>query len=397
MSECDELTPRRWAEAVVDLVALRENVKLLCSSSEDAAAWAVVKADAYGHGAVRVARAALEAGAAGLCVALTHEGVELRTAGIDAPILLLSQQPPEHADALIEHCLTPTVYTADGIDAVATAAQRAGVESVGVHVKIDTGMQRVGAKIDEADSIVSMVEVCPSTRLTGIFTHLAVADSLRPEHVDFTDGQIKRFGELLGRLDLDEGVVVHIANSAGTLARRRIDGQERHSWAVRLGIAMYGLTPGAGVDHLTEGLQPVMSLTARVSHLKEVREGSAISYGLRHHFDSETTVATVPLGYADGVPRRLWATGGEVLIAGRRCPIVGVITMDQLMVDVGPLVNDGVAVAVGDDVVLIGQQGNDMITADDWAESLDTIGYEIVCGISPRVPRVARHQTPSTP
>jgi len=397
VSSLDDLNPLRWAEAVIDLDALRHNVGLLRAAADGAEAWAVVKADAYGHGAERVACAALDAGASGLCVALTHEGVELREAGLAAPILLLSQQPPEHADSIVEQRLTPTVYTEVGVDAIAEAARRAGGEPVDVHVKVDSGMQRVGASIDDAESIVSAVRESPSLRLAGIFTHLAVADSAAPEHIEFTAMQADRFAELLGRLDLPDDVIVHLANSAGTLTRQRVDAQGRHPWAVRLGIAMYGLSPGEGVDHLTNGLRPVMSLIARVSHLKPVTSGTSISYGLRHRFERDTTVATVPLGYADGVPRRLWAAGGHVLVAGHRCPIVGVVTMDQLMVDVGALHDAGIDVAVGDEVVLIGRQGDEEISADDWAELLDTIGYEIVCGISLRVPRVARQQPPPTP
>lgn len=397
MTDRDELTPLRWAEASIDLDALRHNIGVLRAAADGADAWAVVKADAYGHGAERVARAALDAEAAGLCVALTHEGVELRRVGIEAPILLLSQQPPEHADSIVAHGLTPTVYTQTGLDAIAEAARCRGGDPVDVHVKVDSGMQRVGASIDEAESIVAAIRSDPTLRLAGIFTHLAVADSDSPEHVEFTTLQADRFAELLSRLDLPTDVVVHLANSAGTLTRRRIEAQGQYPWAVRLGIAMYGLSPGGGVDHLIGELRPVMSLTARVSHVKAVAAGTSISYGLRHRFERDTTVATVPLGYADGVPRRLWATGGEALIAGRRCPIVGVVTMDQLMVDVGGLSDVGVDVVVGDEVVLIGRQRGEEITADDWADLLDTIGYEIVCGISLRVPRVARRQPSSTP
>lgn len=397
MSPRDDPALLRWAQATIDLDALRHNVALLCDAADGADAWAVVKADAYGHGAERVARAALEAGASGLCVALTHEAVELRSVGIEAPILLLSQQPPEHADAIVEHGLTPTLYTIDAVEAIADAAGRAGGDPVGVHVKVDTGMQRVGASVDAAGSIVAAIEADPGLYLSGIFTHMAVADSSSPDHVDFTARQADRFAGLLAQLDLADDVVIHLANSAATLTRQRVDAQARHAAAVRLGIAMYGISPGEGVDHLSAELRPVMSLTARVTHIKPVAAGSAISYGLRHRFDRDTTVATVPLGYADGVPRRLSATGGEVLIAGHRCPIVGVVTMDQLMVDVGELDRTGVEVAVGDDVVLIGRQGADEIRADEWAQRLDTIGYEIVCGVSHRVPRVARHQTPPTP
>jgi alanine racemase len=180
---------------------------------------------------------------------------------------------------------------------------------------------------------------------------------------------------------------VHAANSAGGLAlvKARFD-------LVRAGIAIYGISPGPGVDHLAAALRPVMSLTARIGQVKHVAAGEHVSYGWRHRFESDTVIATVPIGYADGVPRRLGTLhdcrGADVLIGGRRCPIVGVVTMDQVMVDVGPDADS--AVAVGDEVVLIGRQGEHVVTADDWAQRLGTIGYEIVCGISARVPRHVR-------
>jgi alanine racemase len=211
-----------------------------------------------------------------------------------------------------------------------------------------------------------------------VFTHLAMADEPTDE---FTDVQLSRFDAVLESMPLAPGVLVHAANSAGALAHPAA----RRSF-VRAGIAIYGISPGPGVDGMCGELRPALALKARVSHVKRVSAGSRISYGLRHTFERDSTVATVPIGYADGVPRRLFAAGGEVLIGGRRRRIVGVITMDQLMVDVG---DD--TVTVGDEVVLIGGNdgvdGADRIRAEHWAELLDTIGYEIVCGIGGRVPR----------
>ena len=347
----------------------------------------VVKANGYGHGALEVARAALDAGAGGLCVALVHEGVELRRGGIDAPILVLSEQPPDAASVIVANDLTPTVYTDGFIDALAAAALAAGCSDRPVHVKVDTGMQRVGAQPEAVTALVERIgEHSPMLRLGGVFTHLAVADEPGDE---FTALQLGRFDEVLTTLGLAEDVAVHAANSAGALAHPAA----RRSF-VRAGIAVYGISPGHGVDDLCHDLRPALSLRARVSFVKTVRAGSRISYGLRHTFDRDTTVATVPIGYADGVPRRLSSTGGEVLVAGRRRPIVGVVTMDQLMVDCGPGAGvDGGPVAVGDEVVLIGEQdgpeGVQRIRAEDWADRLGTIGYEIVCGIGTRVPRRA--------
>jgi alanine racemase len=378
----------RWAWADIDLDAVRHNVGVLRDTVAPSEVWAVVKANGYGHGAIAMARAAVEAGAAGLCVALVEEGIELRHAGVDSPILVLSEQPADTAGAFVHNDLTATVYS-EGF--VATLAAAAGGRShVAVHVKIDTGMQRVGAHPDDAATVVrAILDRAPTLRLAGVFTHLAVADEPADE---FTATQLQRFDEVLDRLRLDPGlpddVAIHTANSAGALAHPAA----RRS-LVRAGIAVYGVSPGHGVDDLCGELRPAMSLRARVSFVKPVAAGSRISYGLRHTFERDTIVATVPIGYADGVPRRLSATGGEVLIGGRRCPIVGVVTMDQLMVDCGPVGNGRDTVRPGDEVVLIGSQegpaGREHIAAEDWADRLGTIGYEIVCGIGTRVPRRA--------
>jgi alanine racemase len=337
--------------------------------------WAVVKADGYGHGAVDVARTAIAAGAEGLCVALVQEGIDLRRAGIDAPILLLSEQPPQAAPHIVGYRLTPTVYERTFLDAI-VAEHPVGLP---VHLKIDTGMQRVGAHPHAAPSLASAItERAPAVRLAGMYTHLAVADDRDDDAVEFTDRQLASFAKVVDQLP--RVPVVHAANSAAALSR-----PDARLSLVRAGIAIYGISPGPGVDALCTDLRPAMEFKALVSFVKQVRAGSRISYGLRHRFDRDTTVATIPVGYADGVPRRLSDVGGEVLVDGRRCPIVGVVTMDQLMVDCGDL-----DVRVGDEVTLIGQQGDERIRAEDWARALDTIGYEIVCGVSHRIPRVPR-------
>jgi len=358
----------RWAWAEVDLDAIAHNVGVLRRAAAPAAVWAVVKADAYGHGLLPVARTAIRAGCEGLCVALTSEGVALRDAGVDAPILVLSEQPPEDAAAIVSHRLTPTVSTADGIDALAAQRDR----GVDVHLKIDTGMHRVGAAPADARRLAERVDAAgPWLRLAGIFTHLAIADE--PDD-PYTAEQLARFDEVLAALPTVP--VTHAANSAAALAHPHA----RRS-LVRAGIAVYGISPGPGVDHLCGELRAAMALKARVSFVKRVGAGARISYGLRHTFAAETTVATLPIGYADGVRRGL-SGAGVVLIGGRRRPITGVVTMDQLMVDCG---ND--PVRPGDEAVLIGAQGVERITAEDWAGLLGTIGYEVVCGISGRVPR----------
>lgn len=370
----------RWAWAEIDLDAIAHNVRVLRDRAAPAAVWAVVKANGYGHGAIDVAEAAVSAGAEGLCVALVQEGIELRRAGIDAPILVLTEQPDDAAADIVAHDLTPTVYRRTFLDAL-VAEQPVDLP---VHLMVDTGMQRVGTHPHAAASVAAAIaQRAPALRLEGVYTHFAIADDCHPDAIEFTDGQLAKLGRVLEQLPPIP--MVHAANSAAALARR-----DARLSMVRTGIAVYGISPGPGVDHLCGDLRPAMELKARVSFVKQVRSGSRISYGLRHRFDRDTTVATIPIGYADGVPRRLHAVGGTVLIGGRRCPIVGAVTMDQLMVDC-----DDHDVRVGDDVTLIGSQvtpdgSTERISAEDWAAALDTIGYEIVCGISPRVPRVLR-------
>lgn len=359
----------RWAWAEVDLGAIRHNVELLCSTAAPAEVWAVVKANGYGHGTNEVARAALLGGAVGLCVALVQEGVALRDAGFDCPILVLSEQPASELASALSHRLDLTVYSYAQLDAIAALDAR----DHPVHLKIDTGMRRVGADAQDALGLAAAIAGSTAVRLAGICTHLATADEPSDPA---TASQIEAFNDVLTALTVggSHAPLVHAANSAATIALPQIRFD-----MVRVGIAIYGISPGPALDQLAAALRPALSLRARVSHVKRVRAGDRISYGLKHRFDSDTTVATLPIGYADGVPRRLSA---DVLIGGRRRAIVGVVTMDQLMVDCG---DD--AVAIGDDAVLIGRQGDESISASEWADRLGTIGYEVVCGISARIER----------
>ena len=372
------MSERAWAE--VDLDAVRHNVALLVQRCAPAAVCAVVKADGYGHGAVVVARAALEAGATWLAVALVEEGAALREAGIAAPVLLLSEPPADAMGAVLAARLTPTLYTAGGVAAAAGAVAR-GRPPVGVHLKVDTGMHRVGADPDQVVGLARAVVGARGLRLDGLWTHLAVADE--PAQDDFTAEQVARFEEVRDALAA-EGIspgLLHAANSAAALAHpaARYD-------LVRCGIAVYGHVPGPALEG-TADLRPALSLKAGVSLVRRLGAGERLSYGRRYAVaEPGSVVATVPLGYADGVPRRLAAVGGEVLVGGRRCPIAGTVTMDQIMVDCGP----DAAVAPGDEVVLLGCQGGEEIPAGEWARRLDTIVYEVVCGVGPRVPRVVR-------
>lgn len=365
-----------WAE--IDLAAIRHNVRTLVERCTPADVCAVVKADGYGHGAVAVARAALKGGAAWLAVALVEEGIALRHAGVDAPVLLLAEPPAAAMGAVRAAALTPTLYTTAGVAAAAAAAS--GQAPLTVHLKVDTGMHRVGADPADAVALAQAIGEAPGLRLGGTWTHLAVADEAG--QASYTATQLGRFDAVVGDLraaGVDPGLL-HAANSAAalTVASSRFD-------LVRCGIAVYGYSPVALPDGWPP-LQPALSLRSRVSLARSLAAGERVSYGLRYALKTDSVVATVPLGYADGVPRRLSAVGGEVLIGGRRRPIAGTVTMDQLMADCGPEAD----VAAGDEVVLLGRQGDKEITADDWAGRLDTIAYEILCGISKRVPRVVR-------
>jgi alanine racemase len=369
-----------WAE--VDLGAITRNAARLKALAGDAELCAVVKAQAYGHGPVRAADAALNGGATWLGVALVEEGVALRDAGITEPVLVLSE-PPHDGDTwatVVRHRLTPTVYTQAAVEAAAKAVVAAGGDPLPVHVKVDTGMHRVGAAPADAAELACAVDGRAELVLDGLFTHFAVADEVDGAGVAFTDAQVAAFRRVVDALAA-RGVrprLLHACNSAGLLAH-----PDAAFDLVRCGIALYGLAPAPDLADRCAGLEPAMALKARVSYVKPVAAGERVSYGLCYRFDRPSWVATVPIGYADGVPRSLGASGGEVLIGGRRRPIAGTVTMDQLLVDCG----DDTSVAVGDEVVLIGRQGDDVVSAWEWASRTGTIAYEIVCGISGRVPR----------
>ena len=365
----------RATRATIDLAALRHNVAVLAEQAGTLQLWAVVKANAYGHGAVQCAQAALAAGAHGLCVALTQEAVELRTAGIDAPMMVLSEQPVSDAPILVAHRVVCVAYNEHYISALASAAATQAERTL-VHLKIDTGMHRVGVTPAAAVARAQMIAHSKHLVLDGVMTHLATADD--PAH-SATMQQVAAFTDAVRDIravapDLQH---VHVANSAATLRALGLD-----CTLVRAGIALYGLQPGAGVASLVAGLQPVMALRSRVLHVQRLAAGQGVSYGLRTVLDRDSTIATLPLGYADGIVRRAWQTSARVLVGGRARRIVGVVTMDQMMVDCG---DD--TVAVGDEAVIFGTQSQQSITVDDWAAALDTISYEVVCAISPRVPR----------
>ncbi|MCC5952920.1 MAG: alanine racemase [Acidimicrobiia bacterium] len=366
----------RPTRAEVDLAAVTHNVGLLHHHVAPAGVCAVVKANGYGHGAVPVAEAALAGGAGWLAVALVSEAAELRDAGIDVPVLVLAEPTDEDWAAALAAEVAVGLYQRSSIEAFATAAARRGVAGR-VHLKVDTGMRRVGAEPTDIVGLAQLVDQSPWLELEAIWTHCAVADE--PGNPT-TDRQLDALDAVLDDLDRAglRPPLVHAANSAAA-----IDHPRSRRDLVRCGIAVYGIAPAPALaDRLP--LRPAMHLRSEVSMVKRVPAGEGVSYGHRYVTPCDTVLATVPVGYADGVPRRLGMVGGKALVGGRRVPIAGMVTMDQLVVDCGP----DAAVQRGDEVVLLGAQGDERIGPDEWAALTDTIAYEIVCGISPRVPRV---------
>lgn len=361
-----------WAE--VDTDAITANVRTLAGHVRAAEVLVAVKSDGYGHGLVPAAEAALAGGATWLGVALVEEGATLRDAGVTAPILVFAEPPPEAAGGLLDHGLTPAVYTPWFADALAAAAAERGKAPAPVHVKLDTGMRRVGAPEAQWADLLRRVRDAEHLSVQGLWSHLAVAD-------DPSDPFTAVQRAALGRgLEVAAGLGVrprlrHLANSAGALHH-----PDTHLDLVRCGIAAYGLAPEVDVANPVP-LRPALAWRTRVSLTKRVAEGEGVSYGLRWRASRPTTVVTVPVGYGDGVPRRL-SGRGEVVVGGRRAPIVGTICMDQMLVDVGDA-----DVATGDDVHLIGGQDEALVTTADWARWLETITYEVVCAVGGRVPR----------
>ncbi len=363
-----------WVE--IDLAAVAHNVRELAGYASGARLCAVVKADGYGHGAPEIARTALANGAAWLAVATVEEGVGLREEGIDTPILLLSQPPEDDLEVVVEHNLTPTLYHISAIDALAREARRQGMEPVEVHLKVDTGMHRVGVPPGALADLVHRVAAAGALWVGGVWSHFAVADT-DPE---FTRHQFETYlGAVRGaKQALTFGhrpPLRHLANTPGTLLH-----PESHLDMVRTGLGIYGLYPHPSSRRLID-LRPAMKIVSHVSHVLRHPAGARPSYGRIRPLASFSAVATLPIGYADGTPR-LISEGGEVLIGGRRLPLAGRVTMDQLVVEVGDH-----PVPVGEEAVLIGVQGSESISFDDWAELADTINYEVVCRIGSRLPK----------
>jgi alanine racemase len=377
--------PLTWAE--IDLNAIAHNIiELKNLIPPETRLMAVVKANAYGHGAVEVAECALEAGAAVLGVARIDEAIQLREAGLTAPILVFGYTPPERVGKLLAYELTQTVYTLQTAKRYADEAAAEGKKLNG-HIKIDTGMGRLGLlpdefRIETRGSDNALDEIESITRLAGlqiegIYTHFATADSADKSHANEQLQRFLDFSEQLRKTGL-EPTVKHAANSAAV-----IDLPESHLDMVRPGISVYGLYPSDEVAKNRVALKPAMALKSRIIQLKNVSAGFKISYGATFTTECPSTIATVPVGYADGF-NRLLSSRGHMLVHGQKAPIVGRVCMDLTMLDVSHIHD----VEIEDEVVIFGHQGKAVIPADEIAASLNTINYEIVSTLMPRVKRI---------
>jgi alanine racemase len=365
----------RPTRAVVDLSCIAHNVRALRAvTAPEVRQMAVVKADAYGHGAVPVARTAMEAGADWLGVALVEEGLQLREAGLSAPILVLGAIFAGDAEAAVAASLSVAVWDRESALALEAAGRAAGTPAP-VHVKVDTGMGRLGIRPDEAAEFAFWIAGLPGLRLEGVFSHLAAADEA---DLGFARRQLAELRGVLAAMS-GRGVRVglrHVANTAATIAL-----PDSHLDLVRTGIGLYGLHPSPAVPHTVE-LRPAMSLRTRIAQLKSVGPGVPLSYGATFVTRRPSRIATLPVGYGDGYPRLL-SNRGEVLLHGRRAPIVGRVCMDMLLADATEIPG----VETGDEAVLFGRQGDEVIGAEELAEAVGTIHYEITCGVGSRVPR----------
>lgn len=364
-----------WAE--VDLDKLAHNMREIRRNAVSKDIIAVIKADGYGHGALDIAPTLLENGATRIAVAVLNEAVELRRGGIEEPIMVLGFTPPSQIDMLLRYDIEQTVYSYDLAKEISQLAKKKN-KAAKIHIALDTGMGRIGfLPDDESSELVYKISKLPNIIIEGLYSHFSSADE---EDKTYTNMQLHRYNAFYNKL-ISNGVKVnirHIANSAAI-----IDMPQSHFEAVRPGIILYGYYPSEQVFKNKIDLKPVMSLKTNIVHIKNLPAGEYISYGREFKTLRESVIATLPVGYADGYTRLLF-NKAKVIINGSFVPVIGRICMDQCMVDVTEVKN----VKVGDEVVLMGEQGGLSFTADHIAELIGTINYEITCMISKRVPRV---------
>ncbi|HEX4334408.1 MAG TPA: alanine racemase [Polyangiaceae bacterium] len=369
----------RPTRAVINLAALRHNLRVLQRATKSPV-WAVLKADGYGHGAKAVARTLERAGVTGICVALLEEGIELREAGIKLPILVMGGYYGGAWGDLLRHELTPVVYDPSQVEALADEVRFSGSEPIRVHLKVDTGMARLGATPREIPALARALLRHPEVQFEGLMTHFACADSGETESVVH---QLSIFDEVTATLASMElvPVVRHAANSAALLSC-----EASHLDAVRPGLSVFGIEPRAG---MAKELRPAMSLQTEIVALRELEAGESVGYGATWTAKRPSRIATIPVGYADGLSRAS-SNKGHILVRGRRAPIVGTVSMDLTMIDV----TDLPGVALRDEAVALGPQrgplGTDEITVDEIATHLGSIPWEVLTSISRRVPRFYR-------
>lgn len=367
---------RTWAE--VDLDAIAHNMKEIRKiTNPSAQIMAVVKADAYGHGFLEVTRTLLDNGADRLAVAVLQEGKQLRSRGVDVPILVLGALMEEDIEDYINFNITPNVFTYDQAKAISYIAEKKEIVTK-IHIKIDTGMSRIGFVATEDNSAIvdeiAKIAKLPYIEIEGIFSHFATSDE---NDRSYTLLQFKRFMDVVNKLETKNIIIPikHICNSAGIMMY-----PEMHLDMVRPGVILYGMYPSDEVDKSRLNLKPAMTLKSRITFVKEVEAGRGVSYGKEYITKGPTKIATVPIGYADGYLRKL-SKKGKMMVHGQLVPIIGRICMDQCMIDVTNVNN----IERGDEVIIFSDSG---ITIDDVAKWLDTINYEVACVIGKRIPRI---------
>ena len=374
-------TKRTWVE--INLDALRHNMQIIRNfTAPSAQIMAVVKADAYGHGVNEIADTLLKCGATWLAVSMLDEAIEIRNMGIQAPILILSDNEPECADIIVQMDIRQGVYSLETAKILSDAAVKAN-KIVKIHIKIDSGMGRVGFLPEEAPDMVEKISKLPNLEIEGIFTHFAVADESDEKSEAYTRMQFSTFYNVCEKIEKEKNIKIklrHVCNSAGILKY-----PEMHLDMVRAGIILYGLWPSDDMKRYNADFKAVMRLKSAVSHIKKVQSGASISYGCTYTTERETTVATIPVGYADGYMRFL-SNKGYVYHekSGTVLPIIGRICMDQMMVKADEAAD---SIKPGDTVVLFGDYEKNMPTAEEIAKLIGTINYEIICAVSRRVPK----------
>ena len=367
-----------FTRATINLDHLTHNLSLLQRLVGKREIWPAIKANAYGHGATPIAKHLYSRGLRTMCVAHVSEAISLREAGVPATFVVLSTPLPEHAEALVAGGCEPVICTMDIARALAAAARKADKE-IAVHIGVDTGMGRIGIPPEDAAAFLDDCLTLPGLRVRGIMSHFPRADE--PDKT-YSKGQLARFQALLGQIPERAIPIRHFANSAAIF-----DLPASHLDAVRPGIALYGLRPSPTIANpRVNALRPILEWTSRITFLKEMPAGAGLSYGHTFHCERPSLIGTIPVGYGDGLNRRLSNTC-DVLAGGVRCPQVGTITMDQTLIDLTEVRGQ---VKLGDEVVLIGRRGAETITADEIADTLGTINYEVVTAIAERIPTTPR-------